>query len=199
MTLATWLRTKDYDPDNALCITVGTDGLNMNRDKLMSISLARLGEEPQTFYIDGANCNKVRQYTGVDCSHYDEHKVGLERALELIAPAVANADFLVTYRCDEFTKPWLIANLPELFTQVEFMDLVDIIRIEDMGHTLPLNVDYVDDLRERLKGALVGTSFYSFAGVCARLLPDHRAQDTIVLEDKARLLQELYYRILLEG
>lgn len=199
MGLSEWLRLKGYDPEKGLCVTVGTDGLRVARDNIMSVSTAVPGGASETVYIDGADCDKVSAFTGLSCLEYDERKVGIERAIELLAPAVIEADFIITYCCKDFTRPWLIHNMPALFLKVEFLDITDIIHIGDIGGSLPMNVDYVDDLRERVSGALVGVRPYAFKKMCDRFIPEHVTGDLITLEDKPKMLAELYQRILLRG
>jgi hypothetical protein len=196
MGLREWLKTRGYSPDKGLCVTVGTDGLRVDKDHILSVSTSFPFQPPHTVYIDGADCSKVQHITGVDCMAYDADKVGVERAIELIADDVNEAEFIITYRCENFTKPWLQEWMPELFSRVEFLDVVEYIHAYDLRLGLPNDMDKVEQLRQYIQSALVGRDLYTFKSVCNRE-GITEAGGTPSLESKPVTLGMLYNKALM--
>ena len=198
--ISRWLKDHDYNPDHALCITVGTDGHSVAKSNIMSVSLGRSDFGTMTYYIQGAEPAKVLKYTGVTDDMYADQAMGAARAAELIKDAVQAAPFIVSYNTKRFLRKWLEYYFPSLFVDLEYLDVIDLVKAYDAGHELlPADEDCQDVscLAERLASAHVGMKGkYSFDAVCQREMPEELLSSDILNHAKIENLLLLWGIIL---
>jgi hypothetical protein len=193
MTLRNWLRLREYNPETAVCVSLGTDGLKVSRDHLMSISVASHRRTPSTVYIMGAEPENTQAYTGVFPDYYSDKCVGTQRAEELLRTVVDAGEFMVTYRPSGFTIPWLEAQAPFMLRDVPVIDIADIFKMFDAGEVYPLNVEELGELISRLSTSLPGSNKgYSFNALCDRFLVQEKYENMITLEAKIHQLWDLW-------
>lgn len=168
-TLRSWLVSKDYDPAKGLCICVGTDGLKIANNEVMSISVAGISQEPEIIYIKGADALSVYDYTGVHPNRYEEQAVGIGRARELLMPIINKSEFLITYTASRFTRPWLEKCIPELVQTKEYLDMINICKSLDQGYPIGYDVADIYSLESRLDSSFfMVRDGYRFDDVCHR-------------------------------
>lgn len=195
-TLRDWLVAREYHPEKGLCITVGTDGLDPEKNNIMSVSLADEGGI-DTIYIEGAKAANVYEYTGVHPNDYEDEAVGIERAKELLAKKVEGHEFLVTYFSMKFTKPWLDKFLPEIFGDFEYLDVINVCKSLDQGYPIEADVLNLYDLESRLDSAFFTVrGGYKFDEVFDRCVGFAPFNNLPILEQKIHKLKGLYKHIL---
>jgi hypothetical protein len=194
MTFRDWLRERDIDSTRAVCVSLGTDGLNPNTCNLLSISMSRLGEEPETVYVRGADAAKVSAYTGLHADTYEQMAVGRARAFELLQPWLAGTPFLVSYNVDKFFTPWIKEHLLEL-TEFPCLDVANIAKILDCKQGFPA-VEEIGALNARVGHASAHLKAgYGVDTLFTRFVPEV-VNESIPLVNRIMNLHLLYAFIL---
>jgi hypothetical protein len=183
-------------PDEAICVTVGVDDYRLREtSNLMSVSFACPGEEPETVYISGADAAKVEKYTGVSPSYYAERSVGHLRAVEILRDGLrGKGDLLVTYSVHNYTRPWLMRAMSEIFRPNAFLwfDALSYIQYGDEGRPFPVEAADMEQICERVN-PVHGMKFA--AAVASRLPhpdPYDESDNLPELEQKIEQVQKLW-------
>jgi len=204
-----WFGKNGIDINTGICVTAASDGLKIGRDVLMAVSV--LGPQEHqwlgTVYIRGANAEKAREYTGVDLKYYVDNAVGLDRAKELLAPALVDCQFLVVYAGKKYTIPWLLDAGLLMLTQFPYIDVVDMIRHIENGRGVPADISTVQDLQLRFSDLDHLRGGYSVDALCQRYACgyDGDRDDSVVngsrpeLERKVFKLQRLWETVIQIG
>jgi hypothetical protein len=152
MTLNEWFQSVDVNPENALFVSMATDGLSTQRDNSLAISLMNMDLKiNRTLFIQGAQVEKVYQYTGIGRHRYEQEKMGWRAVQEELASMIKPANFFVSYMARTFTKPWLIKQFPEIFRQRTLLDIVELIKFQDnFEEDLPQDAHNIRELSEAL-------------------------------------------------
>lgn len=147
MNLKTFFEMKNT-PIDATCVSVGTDGLSMDRNNIMSVSYWGPEDlEPTTVYISGADADKAEQYTGVSPEKYEKEAVGILRAEEILRDHV-KTDLVVSFTVNNFTRRWLSLCLPVVFGPGRHMwfDVLSYVAFCDGGNPFPAKAETPADL-----------------------------------------------------
>jgi len=193
MTLRNWLRLREYNPESAVCMTIGTDGFKVSRDHIMSLSVASHRRTPSTVYLMGAKPEATQEYTGVMPDYYADKCVGTQRAEEILRTVVEASEFVVTYSPTKFAVPWLEAQAPFMLSGVPIIDIAHIFKMFDAGEVYPLNVEELGELVSRLTTSLPGSDKgYSFTALCDRFLSEDKYSNMLPLEAKIFQLWDLW-------
>jgi hypothetical protein len=194
MTFRDWLKNTDIDPTRALCISLGTDGIKPDTCNLLSISIAKLGQEPTTIYVRGGDAARVQKYTGLYTDKYEKEAVGRARAFELLQDWLENTEFLVSYNTQKFFNPWIREHLLEL-SDFPCLDISSVAKLVDSREPFP-DVDSVCELSTRVEQAMPHLmSGYSVDALYKRFLPV-QVNDNIPLVNRIMNLYLLYLILL---
>jgi len=179
MTLNEWLTYRGYSADDALCVTVATDGLSPEKHNILAVSCAGYKEEQDigTMYIRGADpvaplssggAKTIADITGVSADVYNDNSMDVVEAQVLANKAKGVSKFLVVYSA-KFTHSWIKAQFP-ILSGMPFIDVISLVKCMDVKIPLP-TVDTIDKMQEDIGRR---TSYirggYSFDNVCDRLL-----------------------------
>ena len=190
MTLLEWMHEKEIDPNNGIALSVGTDGVNVDKHDLMSISYRNNGNG-ETLYVRGAAPEKVANITGVVPEHYYEKALGKKRVDELLTDVLKNAEFLIVY--SSWSVLWLTHHFGELLRDRPYFDVIDYAKLRDLRKRIPIEVDDMHTLATRMESSVHGIrSGYAFEKVCTTNLVRGLDRSGPSLENKVKYLWDLY-------
>jgi hypothetical protein len=192
------------NPDNAVAVSVGTDGFSRTKSQIMSISYAHAPEGnlvTKTVFITGAEPAKVQEYTGITPEYYHQNAVGIARAIELLEP-LESAEFFVGYTVDKFTLPWIKeTDLAPLVQGKPWLDMLDVCKArasDQIATELQRSASLWElwsGFAERWTNARMPG--YKFDDVCNRAEVFHVGDGMTDLEAKCPRLWALYQAVLL--
>ena len=191
MTLRQWLHDKKISAENALAISVATDGFKHGRDNLLSVSLTAgyPDSDKGTVYVEGGSMLAVQEHTGVSQGIYAEHAMPIEEAIEEIKDVVDEASFLVLYRA-KYTHEWLMDAMPDL---VGAKPLSKLVKHRMM---LPADLSTIEGLQHRIEQAVahVTGKGYSFDDLCTEFTPgyDGDTADAYITGSTPKLERQVY-------
>jgi hypothetical protein len=172
VTFRQYLSVAGLQPEKALALTVGTDGLDPKKSHLMSVSLLSDWAEVGTVFVKGANAGAVSTITGVSADVYETLAQPLDVAIASLVPVLSEASFLVLYS-PKFMRDFLCASFPQA-CEKPYLDIIPMARWAESKYPMPETSLAMDALRYRMEGAtshIKGSK--GFDAVCARLLPNY--------------------------
>jgi hypothetical protein len=192
MNLKTFFAIKNV-PSDVTCVSVGTDGLSLERNNVLSVSFCTRDGEVETVYVRGADAERVEPYTGVDPDYYQEHAVGILRAEEILRDKI-DTDMVVSFTVNKFTRRWLSMAFPTIFGPGRrlWFDVLSYIRYCDEGNPFPADAEKIDDVC-KMVNAVNGIKFND--AVSSRLTyPElmNPVEKLPVLEQRIHHLKDLW-------
>lgn len=165
-----WFERCGIDINTGVYVTAASDGLKIGRDKIMAVSVMGPQEHQRlgTVYIRGAAAERAKEYTGVDLKYYVDNAVGIDRARELLAPALVDCRFLVVYTGKKYTIPWLLDGGLLMLTQFPYLDVVDMVRHIENGRPVPADTLTIQDLQLRFSDLDHLRGGFSVDALCQR-------------------------------
>ncbi len=149
MTLQTWFEAASINPDKGLCLSIGTDGLDPKKNQLMSVSYKSEKIPLQTIYVkqplSEADAEKVQEYTGVSAERYSSKAIYFNEALLKLKPILDNVDFIVSYSCSSFLKPW-IKNVLTCMVDFPLLDLSAVFKLKDRNGIIRYDLTTIEAL-----------------------------------------------------
>jgi len=196
MTLLYWLNSHDLCPENGLCVTLGTDGIDPRTSQLMSISYASIEDEPVTLYVKQptteANATKVEPFTDVSQKEYLQKAIYFNEALEILKPILEETEFIISYAEKSFYRPWVEQVLTPL-VEIPMLDLPNIFKLKDRNGVIRQDLESIEQLNESI---LNQTEFmkegYSIPSLSERYLGYPYIDGLSKLEGKPKQLQLLF-------
>jgi len=195
MTLEHWFSLHGIPIERALCLSVASDGFSLAKANMLSVSVwsGMLDQEPETYYVEGANPEKVEEHTGVDLEYYLESMLGVPRVEEILEAHLATAEFIVTYSAKRYTRPWLNQIFHGVTGDLPWLDVVDLMKLAESDQFLPMHVSTIDDLSEALDRAFSSVKGgYSLDAILTRVFGEVPFTDGRTSEDKVRNLRVLW-------
>lgn len=174
MTLGLWLRNvMGIDPETIPCLALGTDGLSVSENHLVSVSYKK-GPETRIMYVQGADLLKIGELvdkTGVSPEYYKERALPKAEVVSQLKEALAGVPLVISYAVQKFTGPWLSEHLRE----VAFPPIIPIEHLL-IAHTQaspwPEKKISPELLKARLNSLATGTSGQSFTRLLSMYAPE---------------------------
>jgi hypothetical protein len=194
MTLFEFLTYKNIKVDKSLCVTIGTDGLKLDKCSIMSVSVASDKVPVTTFYIGGACPAEVEQYTGVSTEYYREKCKSLDSVIKQVNDIVDVHDTVICYN-RRFLTDWTLPCFP-LIVEKPYIDIVAYLNMLEYGETLHTEIADLKELDKLLRGVVVGRGKGSFQQYVDRYLGLPTVSNGILLEQKIADLYNLWKVVL---
>jgi hypothetical protein len=174
MTFRQWFAEREIPYEKAVALSVGTDGINLDKHALLSVSVTSptmVGGDIGTMYVQGANPEAVIEFTGVQPQVYAANALPALEVRERLAPVLSAADFVVVY-ARGFMVPWLETEFADLSNECEFLDVIMMAKLVESKQPLPSDCATVTAMADRLMFATNHIRIgYSMDAVCDRIIP----------------------------
>lgn len=195
MTLRDYLSSQNIDTQDILFVSVATDGLSFNKNKIMAVTYKPYGSDHVSIFIDGANASAVSSYTGISATHYAKSSTHPRTASLALRQLFDKTKLVVSYAVPKFTLPWL-TTLSDDFSKELILDVTNYAKLLDKGQNIPEDVEDLTDLTIKLEEATLfnKTSFVEYVNRYVTDLSD--LEDLSELEKKPYLVERLFIALL---